>query len=221
MEKGEIYMITNVVNGKKYIGQGIYSKDQTGGLRRFKEHLNDAVKNNDKSIFLENAIRKYGFTNFTLTILEKADNDMLNDLEVKYIQEHKTTDKNFGYNITPGGTYKMTEFVREKISKSMKEQMADPVSRKKRVDAIILANKSRVVSDQQRKRSSETLLAKNQLDLPRYIYYRNENGIAIGYIAAIRFHKKSKSFSSKFLSMEEKLDLALRQVESWKKELNL
>ena len=52
------------------------------------------------------AIEKYGWENFEHTVI--ADNlseDEAKDLETILIQEYKTQDKRFGYNISPGGDW--------------------------------------------------------------------------------------------------------------------
>ena len=59
----EVYLITNRVNGKRYVG--ITSR---GYQERFKEHIHDAL-NGSKTI-LHNAIRKYGQDNFDIILLE-------------------------------------------------------------------------------------------------------------------------------------------------------
>ena len=52
-----IYKITNIINGKSYIGQTAYSLNE-----RWLSHLSDMVKKKDNNYF-HNAIRKYGWDN--------------------------------------------------------------------------------------------------------------------------------------------------------------
>jgi hypothetical protein len=56
----KIYMITNIVNNKKYIGQTISSIEH-----RWDQHTSNARRYTNKCRYLENAIRKYGEHNFT------------------------------------------------------------------------------------------------------------------------------------------------------------
>lgn len=100
MYEGYIYLITNKINGKGYIGQT--SKDI---IKRWKQHLSHS-KYEDTHLY--NAMRKYGIDNFSICELDKVKcnttqelNDLLNKLEIKYISSYDTY-KN-GYNLTIGG----------------------------------------------------------------------------------------------------------------------
>lgn len=86
-----IYKIENKINGKVYIGQ-------TNNLkRRIKEHKYDKRKNHP----VHNALIKYGFENFNISILYYGEN--YNEEEKKYIRLYKSNDKRYGYNIVNGG----------------------------------------------------------------------------------------------------------------------
>ena len=67
LNKSGIYLITNLVNGKKYVGSSVVLK------RRFKEYSNplyitrNLKRGNSK---LLNALLKYGYLNFEFKILE-------------------------------------------------------------------------------------------------------------------------------------------------------
>lgn len=96
---GEIYKITNKVNGKIYIG-----KTKRTSHIRWIEHIRDSKNYPQKNIPLHKAIQKYGVDNFLCEILE--DNiplDNLNKKEKAYIKKYKTTNSNLGYNCTQGG----------------------------------------------------------------------------------------------------------------------
>ena len=116
----EIYLITNIVNSKKYIGLST-----RGGKFRYFAHINNA-KNNSK-LPIHKAIRKWGMRNFELHILATADNfEKLKELEIKYIKEYNSNNLEFGYNLTIGGDgskgiTRSTE-TRLKISKTKKEK---------------------------------------------------------------------------------------------------
>jgi group I intron endonuclease len=91
----EIYLITNQVNEKIYVGQAT-----RGRVNRFRRHFNDAKAGS--SLPLHRAMRKYGFDKFTLSLLTTAKSkEDLNRLEVFWIKQLDS--KNSGYNMTEGG----------------------------------------------------------------------------------------------------------------------
>lgn len=93
-----IYKITNLINGKSYIGQSINIQ------KRFIQHRSKAFNPNDKSYEypLYRAIRKYGIDNFSFEILEECDVSELNNKEIYYISKYQTHGEN-GYNLDDGG----------------------------------------------------------------------------------------------------------------------
>lgn len=96
---GIIYSYKNLINGKMYIGQTINPR------QRFNAHKSSAFNEKDPeydSIF-HRAIRKYGYENFEYSILAESDSiDILNELEIYFIQKYNTQIPN-GYNIESGG----------------------------------------------------------------------------------------------------------------------
>ena len=91
-----IYKITNNINNKIYIGQSIDI------YRRFKEHIREA-RLNKSNMPIHKAFIKYGIKNFSLVVLEKCEENMLDELEIYYISKLDSTNKNIGYNICKGG----------------------------------------------------------------------------------------------------------------------
>lgn len=89
--KKSIYLITNQVNGKQYVGQSINPK------LRFEQHCNN--KTPYRSL-IHDAIKKYGKENFTLQILE-SDIENYNEREIYWISYYNTVST--GYNICEGG----------------------------------------------------------------------------------------------------------------------
>ena len=92
-----IYKITNLLNGKCYIGQS------TNIQRRFISHRNKPFDINSHSYEypLYRAIRKYGLENFKFEVLEECRVDQLNELERGYIKEFDSFLN--GYNQDEGG----------------------------------------------------------------------------------------------------------------------
>lgn len=136
----EVYLITNRVNGKRYVGITC-----RGYVNRFKEHIHDALANSDasdKTRILHNAIRKYGPENFDVIVLE--DNISDNQAEEKekyYIDLYNTFyTSNIGYNMTRGGggvvAYRHTPESRKKISEKLKGHKFSESRNKKIKDAM-------------------------------------------------------------------------------------
>lgn len=104
---GWIYLITNLFNGKQYVGQ-----TTIGIEKRFKEHCNKY-----KKTIITKAIKKYGKENFTIKVLGIAYNqEQLNFSEGFYINYFKTLKPN-GYNLTNiiNGKGKLSEETIEKM----------------------------------------------------------------------------------------------------------
>ena len=95
---GLIYRLTNVVNGKVYIGQTV-TKLET----RLSAHKRNARKGLNK-FFITNAIAKYGFDSFDVEILAIVPVDQLDSLEARMITEHNSKNENYGYNLCEGGS---------------------------------------------------------------------------------------------------------------------
>lgn len=91
---GYIYKITNLINGKEYIGQTGLTIEE-----RFKEHIRSSQKNIDRPLY--RAFNKYGIENFVIEELEECSLDLLSDKEVYWIQKEDTYSN--GYNATMGG----------------------------------------------------------------------------------------------------------------------
>lgn len=89
-----IYKITNLINGKNYIGQTIFSLKH-----RFRKHKNE----NTGRMAIAKAIKKYGVENFRIEELELCQSqDELNEAECKWIEFYQSQAPN-GYNIRGGG----------------------------------------------------------------------------------------------------------------------
>ena len=92
-----IYCITNLVNGKQYIGKTTYSV-----TKRFKEHCKECKKERYEKRPLYCAMGKYGIQNFIVEQLLECPDDELSAYEIQYIEKYETYGSN-GYNATKGG----------------------------------------------------------------------------------------------------------------------
>lgn len=92
-----IYKITNILNGKMYIG-----KTSSTIEARWKEHREDATCRNKEHRPLYSAIQKYGANNFVVEQIEEVPNDEIACERETFWIEHYGSFKN-GYNATKGG----------------------------------------------------------------------------------------------------------------------
>ena len=98
-----IYKYTNLINNKKYIGQ------TNNFERRVREHKScsfnpKSVNYNDK---IHQAIRKYGYDNFKIEVIEiinnASDYELVNEREQYWIKEEQSLLTQWGYNVLEGG----------------------------------------------------------------------------------------------------------------------
>lgn len=94
---GYIYKITNILNGRSYIGQTVNTIEQR--FIEHKSHYRTNVTNSNRPLY--NAFNKYGINNFIIEEIENIPNNLLNERERYWIQYYNTYNK--GYNATLGG----------------------------------------------------------------------------------------------------------------------
>lgn len=126
-----IYKITNLINGKVYIGQTSISL-----RKRLLKHIYDA--NTDikrRKHYLHRALSKHGFENFTVEVLETCDKEELDAREIYWISHFNSTDPQLGYNCTKGGqgnrAINVSEETRKLISDKNKTKWNDPTYRER------------------------------------------------------------------------------------------
>ena len=105
-----LYIITNTINGKKYVGQTVDPK------ARWTAH-----KTKKSSQYISNAINKYGVESFLFEIVAMSTTqEGADEAETVLIKQYNTLDKKVGYNIKPGGLvatgWHHTEETKSKIS---------------------------------------------------------------------------------------------------------
>lgn len=94
--RGIVYLLTNLINGKNYIGQTTHSLQF-----RFKQHL----RSNDKNMLTCRAVKKYGKENFIMKSIKRCNTrESLDYWEKYYIKKYNTLAPR-GYNLTTGGNH--------------------------------------------------------------------------------------------------------------------
>ena len=98
---GFIYKITNTITHKIYIGQ------TTRNLcERWSEHVHESIyphKGVNKT-YLHKSIAKYGPDAFIIEQIEEVPDDLLDTQEMFWISEYKSNHRDYGYNLTSGGS---------------------------------------------------------------------------------------------------------------------
>lgn len=133
-KKYKIYVITNSITDKKYIG--FTSKTLE---KRLRQHFYSKDTRP-----LKYAIDKHGRDNFKITLLEQCDSlEEAKKIEIEYIKQYKTYE--YGYNATRGGEtnppdpnkdhYKDEKYLKE-LSERTKKQHKDQIKKKRHVEGI-------------------------------------------------------------------------------------
>jgi group I intron endonuclease len=115
MNKICIYKITNVVNGKVYVGQTInYDK-------RKNSHISKLINGTHHNEHLQKSFNIHGIKSFAFEVIKECYESELDLLEIKYIKELDAI--NNGYNLMHGGQANNRYFskeTREKMSNARK-----------------------------------------------------------------------------------------------------
>ena len=116
MRTYEVYKITNKVTNKIYIGI-----TNQGSGARYRHHWYEARTGEPAPI--HKSMAKYGEDNFTLEVIDFAENaEELKEKEKYYIKFFNSKDRKIGYNLTDGGDGSLgripSEETREKIRKA-------------------------------------------------------------------------------------------------------
>lgn len=161
---GYIYITTNNVNGKRYIGQKKMN-------RNWKNYLGSGI-------LLQKAFKKYGKENFSKVIIDFAySKEELDEKEAQYIKFFDAVNSDDYYNLQNGGnTAETTEEIKEKIRQShigllagekhpMYGKHHTEESRKKMSESLkgrTCQNKGKPMSDEQKEK-----LKKTRQNIPR------------------------------------------------------
>ena len=126
-----IYKITNIINGKIYVGQSIDI------IERWKQHNYKAFNSNEIAYnsAIHCAFRKYGIENFVLEVLEECSAEDLDQREIYWIEQLNSLTPN-GYNILKGGQqFRKTTFC---------SKCGAPISRKNKTSLCLSCYKQEI-----------------------------------------------------------------------------
>ncbi len=211
---GYIYCLTSP-SGKKYIGQTRRSVE-----KRVLEH----AALSGTCVILEHAIRKYGIESFTVEVLAETDDNELNTYEIKFIEQYNTIEPN-GYNIRAGGSNgKHSDASKQRMRESKLGEKNHNFGKPRTVEtcAKISDAKSGIKHHFYGKQlcyEHKLALSKSHKtdNLPMYLVHINERPKMYqgeGYAVINHPTLKTKYFTSKKLTLEEKLELATKYLES-------
>ncbi len=217
---GYIYITTNKINGKIYIGQHkgtCFDKKYYGSGK-----------------LLKKALEKYGKENFTINILAKAETEQeLADLEIFYIKKYNAAKSIIGYNMSDGGkvprlsgsnngnyNHRWTQEMRMKMSIMKKKENLKPETLMK----MSLARKGKYLSGDNNKAHAVVKLSKDNILIAEYKTLRDgakalekelnfkKTASSIEYnICATCRHKQNTSYGYKWMYKEEYLEKLCRK----------
>ena len=108
-----VYLITNKINDKVYVGCSIDIH------KRLKEHRNGLNLGNHRNRLLQNSWNKYGENSFLFDILVECDTDLLLSEENYWCNVLLSHDRKYGYNIrmtSPEGKTSLSEETKKILS---------------------------------------------------------------------------------------------------------
>jgi group I intron endonuclease len=161
-----VYKITNLVNGKIYIGKTFNIE------KRWAKHLETAANPQRRSYsYIHKSINKYGVENFKIEIIEiDLSMEQVSERERLWIKELNSKDPNIGMNLTDGGEgtaglkwseesrdkkrgvnnpnfgKHLPESIKEKLSKALSGEN-NPFYGKKHTKEVVNFLKNREISD--------------------------------------------------------------------------
>jgi group I intron endonuclease len=148
---GTIYCTTNLVNGKKYIGQ----------------HKNSARNKNyiGSGKFFQKSVNKYGIENFQKEILQYCvDKEDLNESEIYWIDYFGAVKSDLFYNVAPGGVafnkgiqHTEESCLKMSLLKKGRKPTEESIAKMKRTKEIRKHTYDFSISEETKKKISKTL----------------------------------------------------------------
>lgn len=140
-----IYKITNLINGKVYIGQ-----TRASFRKRYLKHISEFKSGKGHSRKFADDYAKYGEQNFSFEIVQiENDDSKLDDLEKKYIEQYDAIES--GYNKAKGGSpfykdksvrdvFKNTRVYDDEFRENRRKYMSERVVKQETKDRLRYAN---------------------------------------------------------------------------------
>ena len=165
----EIYVITNTVNGKQYVGQ-----TSIGYKKRFNRHCR-SYKYGVRTLICC-AIEEFGKENFTVDLIREVPDKDADFWEMFYIHCYKTHISKGGYNITYGGKSNPMDigYVKNKHNEVCH---SEDFIEKQRKNGI-----HQVVSDEKRRKCREATLNNLDVCLAGFRAYNESRKIRVGML---------------------------------------
>ena len=164
MKTSGIYSITNITNGKVYIGSAVWT------WRRWRQHRNFLRKNKHSNVHLQNSWNKYGEQSFKFKVIEEVSSEKLELVEQQYLDKIKLTPDRY-YNLAtsvdnPRKGVVLSEETKRKISKSLSGHSHTEETKK----IIREKRKFQVISDEHKRKISEFGRSDKNPSLDRNVY---------------------------------------------------
>lgn len=184
---GYIYITTNLINNKQYIGQ------KTSKVFLKEKYLGSGT-------CLLRAINKYGKENFKVELLEECDSiEELDRQEIYWIKHYDAANSNNFYNLQAGGQkqrgngYKVSEETKRKISNSITGRKLSEET-KRRMSEVRKGKHHKPLSEETKRKISDSnkLFYKNN---PERKQVGNKNGMYGKHIPCKNKELLSKKFS--------------------------
>ena len=165
-----IYMITNIANNKKYIGQSVNVKSRLSNHKWALRH------NRHRNEHLQKSFNKYGEDCFAFDVVCECEEDELDELERYYISQYDCMNPHKGYNSDSGGNLNkhLSEYTIQKLKESHSGKNASMYGKHHTEETIAIMREKAVgrrMSDEAKKKSS--ISHKGKLAQPLYCVEAN------------------------------------------------